>query len=77
VVHHDELITAALARLQEFTSHAGNPVTYLKVALRRNTLARIRENAEVMREKFLDIWFSPAAQQAIEEARNELLARRQ
>jgi enoyl-CoA hydratase/carnithine racemase len=77
VVPKENLLKAASARLQEFTGHVGNPVTSLKTALRRNTLARIRENAEEMREKFLDIWFSPTAQRAIEEARNGLLAKRQ
>jgi enoyl-CoA hydratase/carnithine racemase len=77
VVSQENLLETALARLREFTGHAGNPAAALKAALRRDTLARIRENADEMREKFLDIWFSPTAQRAIEEARNELLAKRQ
>jgi enoyl-CoA hydratase/carnithine racemase len=77
VVHQENLPEAALARLQEFTGHAGNPAAALKTALRRNTLARIRENAEEMKEKFLDTWFSSTAQRAIGEARSGLLAKRQ
>ncbi|MGH7456783.1 MAG: enoyl-CoA hydratase/isomerase family protein, partial [bacterium] len=77
VVHQENLLEAALACLREFTGHAGNPAASLKAELRRNTLARIRENAEEMREKFLDIWFSPTAQEAIEEAKDGLLAKRQ
>ncbi len=52
VVHQENLLEAALARLREFTGHAGNPAASLKAALRRDTLARIRENTEEMREKF-------------------------
>lgn len=77
VVPQENLLETALARLREFAGHAGNPMISLKTALRRNALARIRETAEEMREKFLDVWFSPTAQRAIEEARNELLAKRQ
>ncbi|MGH7599247.1 MAG: enoyl-CoA hydratase/isomerase family protein [bacterium] len=76
VVPQENLLETALARLREFTGHASNPAAALKGSLRRNTLARIRENAEEMREKFLDVWFSPTAQRAIHEARNGLLAKR-
>ncbi len=77
VVHQKNLLETALARLREFTGHAGNPAATLKAELRRNTPARIRENAEEMRETFLDVWFSATAQRAIEETKNELLAKRQ
>ncbi len=77
IVPQENLLETALARLREFSDHAGKPVPSLKLALRRNTLARIRENAEEMREQFLNIWFSPRAQRAIEEAKSGLLAKRQ
>lgn len=76
-VSQENLLETALARLREFAGHAGNPAASLKAALRRNALACIRENAEEMREKFLDLWFSPAAQRAIAEARIGLLAKGQ
>jgi len=74
VIQQEALMETALKRLQEFTPHAGNPVAALKIALRQNTLARIKQSADEMREKFLEIWFSPVARQGIEEMRNELLA---
>jgi enoyl-CoA hydratase/carnithine racemase len=75
VVPQENLLETALARLREFAGHMGNPTVSLKEAMRRNTLARLRENAEEMREKFLDVWFSPTAQKAIGEARSGLLAK--
>lgn len=75
IAQQKDLLETALVRLREFAGHAGNPAASLKAALRRNTLARIRENAEEMREKFLDVWFNPTAQKAIAEARKELLAK--
>lgn len=77
LVPQENLLDVALARLREFASHAGNPAAFLKAELRRNTLARIHQNAKEMREKFLDVWFSPPAQRAIEKAKNKLLVKRQ
>jgi len=76
VIQKEALVETALTRLQEFAPHAGNPVAALKNALRQNTLARIKQSADEMREKFLEIWFSPVARQGIEEIRNELLAKK-
>jgi len=77
VVQQEALMETTLKRLQEFTQHAGNSVTALKNALRQNTLARIKQSADEMREKFLEIWFSPVVRQKIEGLRNDLLTKRQ
>jgi len=77
IVSRENLLEAALARLQEFTGHAGNPAAALKTALRRSTVERIRQSAEVMREKFLEMWFSPTAREGIGEMRNELLSKKE
>jgi enoyl-CoA hydratase/carnithine racemase len=76
VVSQENLIASALARLREFTQHNGTPAASLKSALRQNALARIKQSAEELREKFLEIWFSPAARRGVEEMRNELLKAR-
>jgi len=43
--------------------------------LDREQMRRFITNAEEMREKFLAIWFNPAARRGIEEMRNDLLTR--
>jgi enoyl-CoA hydratase/carnithine racemase len=75
IVPQASLIESALERLRQFTQHAGNPIASLKSALRRNALDRIKQNAEEWREKFLDLWFSPAARKGIEAMRNELVTK--
>lgn len=74
IVPREKLLDTARERLREFMQHDGSPVAELKTALRRDALARIEQNADAMRGKFLDLWFSPAAQKGIAEMRNELLA---
>lgn len=76
VVLQENLLETALARLREFTGHAGNPAAALKTALRRSTVERIRQSADAMREKFLEVWFSPAARKGIREMVNELLTKK-
>jgi enoyl-CoA hydratase/carnithine racemase len=75
IAPREKLLDMALERLKEFTQHAGNPAAALKTALRQNTLKRLQQNHDDLREKFLDIWFSPPARQALAAARNALLAR--
>jgi enoyl-CoA hydratase/carnithine racemase len=77
VVSREALMPVSLARLREFTQHAGNPVAALKTFLRQNTVERIKRNAEALREKFLETWFGRAARQEIEAARKDLLQKRQ
>lgn len=76
IVPRERLLDAARERLREFAQHAGNPAAALKTTLRRSALARIERDADEMREKFLDLWFSPAARNKITAMRNELLARK-
>jgi len=76
-IEQEALVETALRRLREFTQYAGNPVAALKNALRQNPLARIKQSADEMRDKFLEIWFSSVARQGIEEMRNALLAKRE
>lgn len=76
-VQSEDLFTTAWQRLRELSQHAGNPVASLKAALRQNVLARIQQNAEKMREEFLEVWFSPAARKKLEEIRDELLSKKQ
>lgn len=77
VASREKLLAVALARLQEFTQHAGNPAAALKMALRHNTLKRLQQNSDDLREKFLDLWFSSPARQELAAARNALLTKRQ
>jgi hypothetical protein len=76
VIQQEALLETALKRLREFSQHVGNPAAALKNALQQNTLARIQQSADEMREKFLEIWFSPVARKRIAEMRNELLAKK-
>ena len=75
-VPSEDLPAAARQRLRELSRHAGDSIAALKSALRQNALTRIRESAEEMREKFLEIWFSPAARKEIEKKRDELLTKK-
>jgi len=75
-VQSEDLLTTAWQRLRELSQHAGNPIAALKIRLRQNTLARIKQSADEMREKFLDLWFSPDTRKEIEGMRNELLTKK-
>lgn len=76
-VQSADLLATAWQRLRELSQHAGNPVPSLKAALQRNALTRIQQNAEKMRNEFLEIWFSPVARKKLEEIRDELLSKKQ
>lgn len=76
-VQSADLLATALQRLRELSQHGGSPVAALKAALRQNALARIQQNAEKMRNEFLEIWFSPVARKKLEAARDKLLSKKQ
>lgn len=75
-VQSADLLAIAWQRLRELSQHAGNPVASLKAALRQYALERIQQNAEKMRNEFLEIWFSPVARKKLEEIRDELLSKK-
>jgi len=75
-VQSEDLLTTAWHRLRELSQHAGNPVASLKATLRQKVLIRIQQNAEKMREEFLEVWFNPAARKSLEKIRAELLTRK-
>lgn len=70
------LLEVALERLQAFAVHPGEACGVLKAALRAPALARMRKNAEAMREEFLQAWFSPSARQTIGAIREKLKAKK-
>ena len=68
VVPADDVLPRALARARELAAGTAPAYAQIKQALRRDAVVTMQREAAADRERWLDTWFSPAAQTRLREA---------
>jgi len=75
-VEPDRVVERALERARSFARHPSVAFHHMKAAVRDPVLLRIRAKHDQHEETWVDLWFSPPAQQRIQEIRERLLAKK-
>jgi Delta3-Delta2-enoyl-CoA isomerase len=75
-VDPERVVAVAIERARGFARHPSVAFHHMKAALRDPVLLRIRAKHDQHEEAWVDLWFSPPAQQRIQEVRERLLARK-
>lgn len=70
------VVERAIERARSFARHPSVAFHHMKAAVRDPVLLRIRADHDTHEEEWVDLWFSPQAQQRIEEMRAKLLAKK-
>ncbi len=76
VVEPERLIAAALERARTWSRHSSVAFHHMKAAVRDPVLLRIRDQHDDHEEQWVDLWFSPPAQERLAAVREQLLARK-
>lgn len=72
----DQVIEVALGRLRQWARHPPVAFHFTKAAARDPVLLRIRRDHDTLQEAWVDLWFSPPAQERLAAVRAQLLARK-
>jgi enoyl-CoA hydratase len=75
-VESARVVERAVERARSFARHPSVAFHHMKAAMRDPVLLRIRTDHEQHEEEWVDLWFSPQAQQRIEELRAKLTAKK-
>lgn len=71
-----KVVEVALERLRQWARHPAVAFHFDKAAARDPVLLRIRNQHDMLQEAWVDLWFSPPAQQRLAEVREQLRARK-
>ncbi len=72
----DKVVEVALERLRQWSRHPAVALHFTKAAARDPVLLRIRNRHDQQQEAWVDLWFSPPAQEKLAEVREKLLSRK-
>ena len=75
-VDADKVVAAALERARQWSRHPSVAFHHMKAAVRDPVLLRIRDKHDQHEEEWVDLWFSPPAQERLAQVREKLLARK-
>jgi enoyl-CoA hydratase len=76
IVAPDRVVEAALERARHWSRHPRVAFHHMKAAVRDPVLLRIRQNHDRHEEEWVDLWFSPPAQQRLADVRERLTAKK-
>jgi enoyl-CoA hydratase len=71
-----EVVARALKRARDWSRHPSVAFHHMKAAVREPVLLRIRKDHERHEEQWVDLWFSPPAQERLAQARERLAAKK-
>jgi enoyl-CoA hydratase len=72
----ERVVEVALERARAWSRHPSVAFHHTKAALRDPVLLRIRDRHDQHEEEWVDLWFSPPAQERIAQVREKLLAKK-
>jgi len=72
----ERVVDVALERLRQWSRHPAAAFHANKAAARDPVLLRIRNHHDTLEEAWVDLWFSPPAQQRLAEVREKLQSRK-
>jgi enoyl-CoA hydratase len=76
IVDADRVVDVALERARAWSRHPAVAFHHLKASTRDPILLRIREKHDQHEEEWVDLWFSPPAQERLAQVRERLTAKK-
>jgi enoyl-CoA hydratase len=76
IVEPERLLDAALERARAWSRHPSAAFHHMKASVRDPVLLRIRADHDQHEEEWVDLWFSPPAQERLAQVREKLGARK-
>ena len=75
-VEPERLLQVAIERARAWSRHPSVAFHHMKAAVRDPVLLRIRDNHDQHEEEWVDLWFSPPAQERLEQVKDRLLSKK-